>query len=736
MNFFKQLSIPVCAVISLLMIMIFFPAEKVFARGDYSIYIINPCVGYKASYKITNKNSDNIQISTASSQYMKNGIIWFDVTDGSDTPMDPEKSVFEKDHTYKVRVFFDTSESPVYVMINGNGYKKATETTSYMVAYGKYYAEQTLEALTPIDKVEVGVDTPIVGQPFNYVLDIAEDAPYSQAMYDYNSEYDHYNVRWCEKDVSANHAVRWKTEVAVEKNQYMIQVLYIKPKAGYLFTNDTEIVFTNKDYSVTKKGLLDGGERLYFDSSYANVITPEDLYEKIISVNGTLKEPAIGNLPDYDIQIPSNAGYVCENFDLKWFDITSGADVAMNPATGKFEKNHQYRVDINLKAKEGYCFPETGITASVNSKTAALSRTDGYNAVLSQTFDLSVKPTVKPTAKPTATPAATAKPTAKPSKPTATPTSKPTVKPTAKPSKPTATPTSKPTVKPTNKPSKPTATPTVKPTAKPTTKPTAKPTKASAVSLTLDKSNASVVCGNKLTLKATLKGSSTKITWKSSDPKVATVDSSGKVTAKMAGAATISASAAGKSTTCSVTVLYKDVTDSKDFWFAPTNYLTAACVVKGYDKQTLFKPANMCTRAQMVTFIWRLQGEPEPKTKTCKFSDVKSKDYFYKACIWGNENHIVEGYKDGTFGPQIVCARKHAVTFLWRLANKPSPKSKENKIKDVKKGDYFYTATLWASEKGILAGYKDGTFRPDGDCLRRQMVTFLYKYDKFVNKKG
>ena len=279
----------------------------------------------------------------------------------------------------------------------------------------------------------------------------------------------------------------------------------------------------------------------------------------------------------------------------------------------------------------------------------------------------------------------------------------------------------------------PTPTPTAKPSAKPSAKPTNKP---SAVSLSLDKKSANLICGKTLTLKATLKGASSKITWKSSDTKVATVDSNGKVKAKMAGEVTITASAAGKSAKCVVTVLYKDVTNSKDFWYAPTNYLTAKGVVKGYDNQTKFKPANKCTRAQMVTFIWRLQGEPAPKAKTCKFKDVKKTDYFYKACIWGNENHIVEGYKDGTFGPQIVCARKHAVTFLWRLANKPSPKSKDNKFKDVKQSDYFYTATLWASEKGILAGYSDGTFRPNGDCLRRQMVTFLYKYDKFVNGKG
>ena len=294
----------------------------------------------------------------------------------------------------------------------------------------------------------------------------------------------------------------------------------------------------------------------------------------------------------------------------------------------------------------------------------------------------------------------------------------------------TATPTAKPTAKPS---SNPTAGPASGPIA--TAIPTAGPTSDPSVTLTLNKDKDSVVCGKTDVLKATLKGATGKITWTSSDPKVAAIDANGKVTAKMAGATTITATAAGKSASCVVTVLYKDVTNSKDFWYAPTNYLTAAGVVKGYDKQTKFKPANECTRAQMVTFIWRLMGEPAPKAKTCKFKDVKKSDYYYKACIWGNENHIVEGYKNGAFGPKIVCARKHAVTFLWRLAGQPAPSSTKNKFKDVKEKDYFYKACLWASEKGILAGYSDGTFKPDGDCLRRQMVTFLYKYDKFINGK-
>ena len=266
-------------------------------------------------------------------------------------------------------------------------------------------------------------------------------------------------------------------------------------------------------------------------------------------------------------------------------------------------------------------------------------------------------------------------------------------------------------------------------TATVTKTPTAAGTK---VTLTLDKKEVNIICGKTCKLNATLKGSTAKITWKSSDPAIASVDSSGKVTARMAGTVTITAAAAGKSVKCTVMALYKDVTNPDDFWFTPTYSMTAAGVVKGYENQTVFKPANVCTRAQMVTFIWRLMGSPKPKTSTCKFSDVKKTDYFYEACIWGSEKGIVEGYKDGTFGPQINCARRHAVTFLWRLAGKPAPDSNKNPFKDVKKSDYFYQATLWASGKGILAGYDDGSFRPDGECLRRQLVTFLYKFDKSV----
>ena len=305
---------------------------------------------------------------------------------------------------------------------------------------------------------------------------------------------------------------------------------------------------------------------------------------------------------------------------------------------------------------------------------------------------------------------------------------------------PTPTPTKAPaTPTPTEKPKEPTPTATPTPTEKPKEPtPTATATPKPNVTIKLNKNKASIVAGKKITLKATVKGTSDKVTWTSSNRKIATVDSKGKVTVKSAGRVTITAAVAGKKANCVITGLYKDVTDKNAFWYTPVNYLTSKGITKGYYNGTVFEPENhkKCTRAQMVTFIWRMAGEPKVKNATCKFSDVKKTDYFYKAVIWANKKHIVEGYGDDTFRPKVVCARRHAVTFLWRLAGKPAPTSNKCKFKDVKKGVYYYKAVLWATQKGILKGYSDHTFRPNGACLRRQMATFLYKYDKYVNKKG
>lgn len=273
-------------------------------------------------------------------------------------------------------------------------------------------------------------------------------------------------------------------------------------------------------------------------------------------------------------------------------------------------------------------------------------------------------------------------------------------------------------------------------TVTPTKTPTKTPTNASSVSIKLNHDFIIIICGSKLSLKATVKGTQNKVTWNSSDKNKATIDSSGCILAKQAGVVTIIASVAGKSTTCRVQVLFKDVTDIKDFWYAPTNYLSEAGIVKGYDNQTLFKPANECSRAQMVTFLWRLEGQPKPSTTTTDFKDIKTSDYFYKPVLWAVEKGITTGVSKERFDPQGICTRAQTVTFLWRMAGKPVPKTKTCKFPDVKSKDYFYKATIWASEMKIVAGLSDGTFNPKGKCLRRQMVTFLYKYDKYINGKG
>ena len=143
---------------------------------------------------------------------------------------------------------------------------------------------------------------------------------------------------------------------------------------------------------------------------------------------------------------------------------------------------------------------------------------------------------------------------------------------------------------------------------------------------------------------------------------------------------------------------------------------------------THFNPSGNCTRSQVVTFLWRAAGKPNPKSSENPFPDVATGKFYTEAVLWAVENGITAGFKDGTFGPDKTCTRDQIVTFLWRFAGEPEPKSTENTFPDVK-ADAFYTdAVLWAVENGITTGYKDGTFGPSKTCKRDQIVTFLYRY--------
>ena len=142
--------------------------------------------------------------------------------------------------------------------------------------------------------------------------------------------------------------------------------------------------------------------------------------------------------------------------------------------------------------------------------------------------------------------------------------------------------------------------------------------------------------------------------------------------------------------------------------------------------KTTFSPNKACTRAEAVTFLWRAKGEPEPKSTSNPFVDVKTDDYFYKAVLWAVEQGITNGMDLTHFGPETACTRAHVVTFLWRSHNKPAAGT-ANPFVDVPTGEYYTDAVLWAVKEKITNGMDETHFGPDSTCIRGQIVTFLYR---------
>ncbi len=143
-----------------------------------------------------------------------------------------------------------------------------------------------------------------------------------------------------------------------------------------------------------------------------------------------------------------------------------------------------------------------------------------------------------------------------------------------------------------------------------------------------------------------------------------------------------------------------------------------------------FSPNANCTRGQVVTFLHRMIGSPEPAAITLPFTDVSDSDYFCKPVKWAYGSKITGGTSDTAFSPYANCTRGQVVTFLWRTAGQPEPNSNKNPFTDVKADSYYYNAVLWAVENGITGGTGADTFSPDADCTRAQVVTFLYRFIK------
>ncbi len=176
------------------------------------------------------------------------------------------------------------------------------------------------------------------------------------------------------------------------------------------------------------------------------------------------------------------------------------------------------------------------------------------------------------------------------------------------------------------------------------------------------------------------------------------------------------------------TAPFSDV--SMDAWYTePILWATEAGITEGMGDGT-FGVNGICNRAQMVTFLWRWFGCPEPNICEIPFADVPENQWYTKAVLWAAEHGITVGMGNGLFGLELPCSRAQVVTFLYRILNEPEVAVTECPFCDIPEAvsDIWYRfPVLWAVENGITVGMGDGTFGVEESCSRAQMVTFLYR---------
>lgn len=161
-------------------------------------------------------------------------------------------------------------------------------------------------------------------------------------------------------------------------------------------------------------------------------------------------------------------------------------------------------------------------------------------------------------------------------------------------------------------------------------------------------------------------------------------------------------------------------------WYAaPVAWAVEKGVTTG-TSETAFSPDQSCTRAQVVTFLWRAMGQPQAFGAEA-FTDVEKGSWYEDAVAWAVEKGITTGTSETTFSPEAPCTRAQVVTFLWRALDKPQAMNGADLFTDVPEDAYFFQPVLWALDKGVTTGTGEGVFSPDDTCTRAQVVTFLYR---------
>ena len=241
------------------------------------------------------------------------------------------------------------------------------------------------------------------------------------------------------------------------------------------------------------------------------------------------------------------------------------------------------------------------------------------------------------------------------------------------------------------------------------------------------------------------------MTWESSDETIATVDKNGRVKGLAEGEVSITVTSTENvdiTATCTVTVTpAKDNDDAilaggviisgiggddlpftdvsfRNYYYNAVKWAVDKGITSGTSRYT-FSPDVACTRAQVVTFLWRAAGSPAPMLNKNPFTDVHTSDYYYDAVLWAVQNGITNGTSAKTYSPDATVTRAQVVTFLWRANGQPA--AGNSGFVDVSSNAYYAKAVDWAFANGITTGMDYGAFDPDTACTRAQIVTFLYR---------
>ena len=172
------------------------------------------------------------------------------------------------------------------------------------------------------------------------------------------------------------------------------------------------------------------------------------------------------------------------------------------------------------------------------------------------------------------------------------------------------------------------------------------------------------------------------------------------------------------------TGVFVDVPEGS-YYEEAVNWAVEKGITTGTDA-THFSPDGICTRAQAVTFLWRAAGSPAAKSAVMPFTDVKAGSYYYDAVLWAVENGITKGTSDTMFSPDATCTRAQIVTFLWRAGGSPAV-SGNSAFTDVAADAYYAAAVAWAEKNGITGGIGGGLFGSGSNCTRAQIVTFIWR---------